>query len=1012
MQNFINDKIRITCETLKGLIENTIQEITDIKYIPCGYRKPGELPAADAEWHEFKRNEKIQGYDSHFWFSFSVDTPHEITNKEFALRFDTGSHHGEGDMTNPQGIVFLNGKLAQSTDINHTRVYLKPDMHYDVILYFYAGLMDAEVMMNVDLITSDSVIKQLYYDISVPYNAAMCFNDSDYTHIKTVKHLEIACNLIDFRSCKSAEFYKSVNDAVKYLKEEYYGKVCGNSDAVVSYIGHTHIDVAWLWTLAQTREKAQRSFSNMLSLMERYPEFIFMSSQPQLYEYFKEEQPELYEKIKEYVKAGRWEVEGAMWLEADCNLSSGESLIRQILHGKRFMKDEFGVESKILWLPDVFGYSAALPQILKKTGVEKFVTSKISWNETNKMPYDSFMWQGIDGSEIFTYFLTAQPHEDYKKGVIYTTYNGTCDPTMTLGTWERYQQKNYSSEVIVTLGFGDGGGGTTEEMLEQEKRLEYGLPGLPKARISKASDALERIEKSFYENCRLLGRTPKWVGELYLELHRGTYTSIGKNKKNNRRAEFLCQSAETVSVACNILRGNDYPYEVLNRNWRTVLLNQFHDIIPGSSIEAVYKESDRQYAALMEEVGDIKQSKLKDIAQNVSKKGIFVYNPNSFTASGYAKTENGERIFAENIPPFGWKTIDREENRGRVRVCDGMIDSNHYTVTFDECMNIISIFDKDADREVIEQGKAANCLYAFENYPKCYDNWEITDYYKQKKWLISDVKRVEIVEGNGFGGFLVEREYMNSLITQRIILYNDSRRIDFVTDIDWHEQHTLLRTVFPTTVHANKASYDIQFGNVERTNNENTSWDRAKFEVCAQKWGDISEEGYGVSLLNDCKYGYAALENEISLTLIKSGTYPNKNADIGKQSFVYSLYPHMGGFKQGGTIQEAYLLNRPLEAIETNGTGTLPSSYSLISCDCENIIIETVKQAESGNGIIVRLYDAWNKKSKPVLTLGFDAKKIFMCDMLENPVEEIGKGSTVQLDICNFEIVTLLIECQ
>ena len=323
----------------------------------------------------------------------------------------------------------------------------------------------------------------------------------------------------------------------------------GDTGAVVHCIGHTHIDVAWQWTLAQTREKAQRSFATVINMMKQYPEYKFMSSQPQLYQYVKRAAPELYDEIKEMVRQGRWEVEGAMWLEADCNLPSGESLIRQIIHGKRFMQREFGVDSKILWLPDVFGYSAALPQILKKCGVEKFVTSKISWSEFNKMPYDSFLWEGMDGTEIFTYFITAQDLPKKGEDDNFTTYVGYIRPSQVLGTWRRFQQKEYNNETLITFGFGDGGGGPTRDMLEQQRRLAYGIPGIPKTKIETAGNFLDKVEKNFNENAEKLRRVPKWVGELYLEMHRGTYTSIAKNKKHNRKSELLLREAEALAAA-------------------------------------------------------------------------------------------------------------------------------------------------------------------------------------------------------------------------------------------------------------------------------------------------------------------------------------------------------------------------------------------------------------------------------------------------------------------------------
>lgn len=1006
MRKFIKEKVGITCDKLAELSQKTIYEIPELKYIQCDYKSGKEIPVPDDSWKTLKRGEYVPGKDCHFWFYTEYTTPSAEKDEQIIFELRT-STKGPWDTQNPQVILYLNDEMTNGLDINHRTSVLKPNTKYKILMYFYTGIFDMRVDIFADIKVINLPVKKLYYDMRVPCDAAMCYDDTDYAYIRTMKHLERACNMIDFSGNKN--FADCVKAADDYLQKEYYEKECGCSDAVVSLIGHTHIDVAWLWTLDQTREKVQRSFATVLSLMERYPEYVFMSSQPQLYQYLKEEAPELYEKVKEKVKEGRWEVEGAMWLEADCNLSSGESLVRQILHGKRFMRNEFGVDSHVLWLPDVFGYSAALPQILQKSGVDKFVTSKISWNEYNKLPYDSFMWEGLDGTEVFTYFLTARNHEKYCERDTETTYTGHVTPKMVLGTWERYQQKDYSDETIITFGFGDGGGGPTEEMLEAARRLEYGLPGIPKTQMSFAGDFLKRVKDNFDKNCEITGRTPKWVGELYLEFHRGTYTSIARNKKNNRECEFLCQTTETLAVANDILNGRAYPEEKLEKAWKTLLLNQFHDIIPGSSIREVYEESDREYDELRRVIGEEKKSELEEIARSVSEKGLLVYNPNSFEASGLVEN-GGEYVYAENIPPMGWKVVEPKKAEGIVTVSDKCIESEHYKILFDDNMNIVSLFDKDFGREVVAEGKRANQLQAFEDYPRAYDNWEITDYYQDKMQTVNNVESVKPINGSGSGGFEVVRKFGNSLITQEILVYAKSRRIDFKTKLDWHENHILLKAAFPTNIHTNKATYDVQFGNVERNTHQNTCWDAAKFEVCAQKWGDVSDGGYGFSLLNNCKYGYNAVGGEIKLTLHKCGTYPNTDADQGVHPFTYSALPHDGDFRDGKTIEEAYLLNRPFETAAAEGSGKLAPSFSLVSCDCPNIVIETVKKAEDGNGIIIRLYDAWDKKSNPTVKLGFDAAKISLCDMMENSVSEIGVGKEVSIPVSNFEIITLKAE--
>ena len=1012
MRQFTDDKVRVTIAKIKSLSVKSVHTIPEWKYIKCDYKVGNQVPQVDDSWGTFEREQRVGGSDDHYWFYTEFRTPDISENEEIYFELTTGQE-GRANARYAQTIAYLNGEAIQGLDTNHTKVYLEPNKEYKLHLYFYVGtlgFMGVYHDVRGDIRVRDKRLNKLYYDLKVPYDAAKCFDEKDYNSVKILKFLDLACNIIDFRDKGSEAFYESVVKADEYLIKEFYEKECGNSDVTVNYIGHTHIDVAWQWTLAQTREKVQRSFGTVLTLMEKYPEYLFMSSQPQLYEYLKEEDPKLYEKVKERIKEGRWEAEGAMWLEADCNLSSGESLIRQIIYGKRYMKEEFGVDNKILWLPDVFGYSVSMPQILKKCGVDKFVTSKISWSETNTLPYDSFMWQGLDGTEIYTRFLTAQNHEDYLKNINYSTYVGDVTPTMNLGTWERYQQKEYSNECIVTFGYGDGGGGPTEEMIETVRRLEYGLPGMPKAQMSFAGDFLDREEKSFQKYCDESGKIPKWVGELYLEYHRGTYTSVARNKKNNRECEFLCQDTETLSVINNLLLGEAYPQEVLYNAWKKILLNQFHDIIPGSSIHEVYVDSDADYLKVRTEVGKEKTDRFASLSANICKAGILVYNPNSFTASGYAKY--GEKsIYVKNIPALGWKVIDKPADEDVVTVSDHKIENKHYAVTFDADYNIISLFDKDNNREVIKNGGKGNVICAYEDMPKQWDNWDISNYYVDKKYVLNKVESVQQIEKDGGFGFEITRKYNESVIRQYVLLYPESRRIDIKNDIDWHENQVLLKAEFDVDIHSTRASYDVQFGNTERNTHQNTSWDAAKFEVCAQKWADLSEDDYGVSILNNCKYGHSIIGDHMTITMLKCGINPSTVDDHGQHLFTYSILPHSGDFKVGGTINEANLLNRPLIAFDTVGGGKLPDTYSLVECDKGNILVETVKQSENGDGIVVRLHDEWNRKSQPTLKFGFDANKVYLTDMLENVIEEIpATDNTVKLNVSNFEIVTLLVK--
>lgn len=1008
--NYIEDKINAICDLLKKLVLRKSYDIKGFKYISCGYKTNNRLPKVNEEWIDFIPGSRVGGKDAHYWFHKRFKTPSGDKEKECIFQLITGEEDEWDSKLNPQALIYLNGKITQGLDVNHTEILLDFDTEYDMYIYFYAGMIDYLVEFKASINLLDKNIEKLYYDICVPLNSCKYIDKTSENYFKILKILEMAVGYLDLRQPLSEKFYESIDKTIAFLKEEFYCKICGNSEAIVNCIGHTHIDVAYLWTLKQTVEKTQRSFATVINLMKQYPEYKFMSSQPQLYKYVKESAPELFEEIKEKVEKGRWEAEGAMWLEADCNISSGESLIRQILYGKRFMKNEFNIESKILWLPDSFGYNAALPQIIKKSGLEKFLTSKISWNEYNKFPYDSFIWEGIDGTQIFTHFITTQDLADPNENEV-TIYNGYVNPSQVLGAWKRYQQKPYNNRVILPFGYGDGGGGPTKDMLEQQRRLSFGIPGMPKTEIKTIGETLDTIEQNFEKNCTLLKHTPKWVGELYLEYHRGTYTSIAKNKKNNRKSELLYQLAETISILDKLLCEGAYPKNKLNSGWETILLNQFHDILPGSSIFEVYEDSDRQYEKILKVGNGIVKQKVNSIIKNINTGGgLWVYNPHSFVCCDVVNYQ-GKKIFVENIPAFGWKVVKPLFPENDIKIINNSIENKYFKVSFNENGNIVSFIDKEYKRELIKKNVTANQLQVFEDIPKCYDAWEISNYYKYKMWSIDDVISIRQIDEGARAGLEITKKFLNSTVTQNIFVYENIRRIDFDTIIDWHEEHLLLKVAFPFDIHTNKATYDIQFGNIERATNENTSWEQAKFEVCAQKWADISDGGYGVSIINDCKYGHSIEGSTVKLTLLKCATYPNPHADKGLHQFTYSIYPHKGDFKESKTVQAGYILNRPLIAQEIKAqSGSLPTEYSLLSCSRENVIIETIKLAEDSDGIIIRLYEAHNRRDDVTLQFSFKFDSIYLCDMMENDIRLLEhKGNEVTLPINNFEIITLKI---
>lgn len=1033
-------RIKKIAQELKTYIYQDKIGIKDFKMKEGTYKNPEEVDASPSPWKDFIGGEmRWGGRDKHFWFRTKVTIPENMDGKTVALIVHTGI--GGWDATNPQFIAFVNGVLMQGLDQNHREVILsheaKAGDSYTIDLHAYGGMIDAKLDLLVDLVVVDTKIRKLYYDINVPLEVAEKLPEDDKKRIDILTALNNAINLLDFRKPLSPLFYDSVEKAEKYLEEEFYQKICGEQEAEATCVGHTHIDVAWLWTLAQTREKVARSFSTVLRLMEEYPEYIFISSQPQLYKFLKEDYPEVYNQVKERIKEGRWEADGAMWVEADCNLSSGESLVRQILFGTRFFREEFGVENRILWLPDVFGYSAALPQILKKSDIDYFMTTKISWNQYNKLPYDTFMWRGIDGTEILTHFITTRDYEQVPTSHG-TTYNGNLNASQVMGAWQRYQQKNINNDVLIAYGFGDGGGGPTREMLENGRRLSRGIPGAPKVKMDTVRNYFKKLEETVKDSKYL----PKWVGELYLEYHRGTYTSMARNKRYNRKSEFLYQDTEFLS-SLSMLLGNEYPQEAINKGWELILLNQFHDIIPGSSIKEVYEDSDKHYEEVLNIGNELATRAMSDIGSQIGLKeqSVVVYNTLPFDRDDIVTfdvpagmqnpcvlDDNGELLpcqlikendktkamfFARGLPSKGYKAYtlrdEKVEHTTSMKVSSNRLENKYFSMEIDDKGTFTSIFDKVNNRELLQAGQRGNQIQAFEDKPMNWDNWDIDIYYREKMWEVDEVEKVEVLEnGPVRGGVRIYKKFMDSTIIQNIYIYEDIPRIDFDTFIDWKEDQVLLKAAFPVDIRADKATYDIQFGNVERPTHWNTSWDLARFEVCAHKWADLSEDGYGVSLLNDCKYGYDIKDGVMRITLLKSGMHPNPEADREEHRFVYSLYPHAGGWREGNTVKMGYQLNVPAYArVEQAHEGVLPSALSMISVDCDNVIVETVKKAEDSDDLIIRLYECYNRRSDVTLTFFKPLSKVVECNLMEKDIQPVDvQGNKFSFQIKPYEIKT------
>ena len=1036
---FLDRRIEVICNELKKLSVKGQYVSTGWKYKEGLYLTPAEADADKAK-HPFRPFDagKMHWYgpDAHYWFRGTFRVPKELSGKQLWMYVATQI---EGwDARNPQFLFFVNGRVLQGVDMNHKEVLVKEKARAGeelvIDLQAYTGTEKSEFSLIVYAFEKDAETEGLYYDLKVPLSAFARLGEKSEERRKLEIVLNDAINLIDLRTPYSAAYYESVKKARSFLAKHLYRELAGDDRVIASCIGHTHIDVAWWWTVAQTKEKTPRSFATVLKLMEEYPEYKFMSSQPQLYQFLVERYPELMRKIRARVKEGRWEPEGGMWLEADCNLTSGESLVRQFMHGKRFFREQFGVDNVILWLPDVFGYSGALPQIMERCGIRYFMTTKLAWNQYNKMPYDTFYWEGIDGTRILTHLVTTvgigqDPEKSY-----FTTYNGELHPDALLGGWHRYQQKDINNDILISYGFGDGGGGPTREMLENGRRMAKGICGIPKVRQCFSRTFFEELEERVKDN----RRTPAWIGELYFEYHRGTYTSMARNKRANRKSELLMMDLEFLSVLAKEQAGMPVPVNECDRMWKTILLNQFHDILPGSSIHEVYEVTKKEYADLEKEGKALVKARL-DVLSRTKKQALTVWNTTGFAQDmlvslekgikakaltddkgrHYAiqQTKEGTIAFVRDVPAKGCVTLTQVETLPDDDVPYLKVDRTHnrvrtkyYDIAFDRYGRIKRLYDRKADREVFRKGESGNLLRMYEDKPIYYDNWDIDNYYTEKFWDVTDVTQMEWTETGPLRATLcVKARISNTQITQKIRICADSRRIDFETEMDWGEHQHLLKVIFPVDVHTDEATFEIQFGNVKRKIHQNTSWDRARFESCGQKWADISEGHYGVSLLNDCKYGHSFIDGNMALTLVKSGIEPNPVADVEHHVFTYALYPHQGMWRAQTTVREAYNLNQP--GFVHAGAGVMGERYSYVSCDSDNVVIETVKTAEDGKGVIVRLYECENARTKATLHFAKKIRRAVLCDCLEQDEEEVPvKGTdSVTLTFRPYEIKTLRI---
>lgn len=724
----------------------------------------------------------------------------------------------------------------------------------------------------------------------------------------------------------------------------------------IALTGHAHIDLAWLWPYDETRRKVRRTFHTALDMIKKSPDFIFNQSTAAYYAQLETDDPELLAAITEQVKAGRWEVLGGMWVEPDTNMPTGESLTRQILYGQRYFEKQFGTRHKVCWLPDCFGFSGALPQLLKQGGMESFFTIKVNWSENNQFPHDIFWWEGLDGSRVL-----AHTFDNPMEG-----YNGSVRPDCHVPTWQNFRGKTKHDETLLAVGYGDGGGGVTPEMLTREKQLRN-FPALPTARWSHVSEFFERLHQGEPNT-----GYPAWQGEIYLELHRGTLTSQSHTKRLHRHAERALITAETLGSMAALM-GGDRPNHI-ETLWHKVLKNEFHDILPGSSIKEVYEDAEAELSKVIEQGQQLQQSAIADLRNQLQsgeiKNALLIVNPSNTPRPVEASLANGQHYTTDAIvPALGYLVCDLDQKTGSdtLKISLKSLENNNLKVNIGKDGTIISLIHKPTGREALAD--RGNQLWVYPtDKPREWDAWEIEEDYAQNGHELTIVDSIEITEQSPHRVALqIVKKFRHSTITQTLSLNVTSKRLDIETKIDWHDRRVLLRVQNPVAIRAAQATFECAYGVVKRSTHNNTSWDEAQFEVPAHRFSDLSEPDFGVALLNNGKYGHSAKGNILGLSLVRAPIYPDPLADEGEQIFTYALYPHANQWYNGGVREEAEALNQPLLTLETSNLAA--HSRSIVEINGVNAALSTLKPAEDDDGFVLRLYEPAGRRGTLKFTL-------------------------------------------
>ena len=832
-----------------------------------------------------------------------------------------------------------------------------------------AGHQPQYTLTRMDLAVFDETVWQLVIDLEVLGELMAELPADAQRRYEILRAVERALDAIDLQD---------VNGTAAGARSRLAGVL--STPAVpsahrISAVGHAHIDSAWLWPLRETVRKVARTTANMTALIEDEPDFVFAMSQAQQWAWVKEHRPEVWARVKKAVAEGRFVPAGGMWVESDTNMPGSEAMARQFVHGKRFFLDEFGIENDEAWLPDTFGFAAGLPQIIRAAGSTRLLTQKISWSQTNRFPHHTFQWEGIDGTRVFTHF----PPVD--------TYNCSMKGGELAHAARNFKDKGRARHSLAPTGWGDGGGGTTREMVAKAARVRD-LEGSPTVVWETPAGFFAKAEAEYPD-------PPVWVGELYLELHRATLTSQAKTKQGNRHSEHLLREAELWAATAAVRTGFPYPYEDLDRIWKTVLLHQFHDILPGSSIAWVHREARATYQRVAAELNEIIDGAQRALAGEGDRRLVFNAAPHSRNGVAAGGAAPGQ--------PAGGVTVSQRPEGGHV-LSNGLL-----RVEIDARGLVVSAYDLDADRETIAPGTAANLLQLHPDFPNMWDAWDVDAFYRN---AVTDLTQTDELTA-GEEGVRIVRSFGSSRVTQVLSLSPGERRLLIDTEVDWHETEKFLKLAFPLDLHAERYASETQFGHFHRPTHTNTSWEAAKFEACNHRFIHLDEPGWGVAVVNDSTYGHDVTRSvrtdgdkgtttTVRVSLLRAPRFPDPETDQGVHRFRHALVPGAG---IADAVREGWRINLPERRV-TGAREVAP----LVTVDTDAVVITAVKLADDGSGdVVVRFHEAHGGRARATLTAGFEIGNVTVTDLLERPLPDkvVHVGNSIRLRLRPFELKTL-----